>query len=343
MHRGRGQQQSASMGTSPVPVILISGSDKHLRTDAVHDAVAEMSVGSSTGRGVLQEFSGDDWPVEALVEAAMVPPLLDPFRVVCGRDMSRFGAKGLEPLIRWLADPSTTARIVLEWDSGKIPKKLTDAVSGCGGEHRKTGAGSRPRDVSGWIEKELSDSGLSLGRDAVRTVGDWYSDNPSRVRGLVSILLTVYGPGARLTAADIEPYLGQAGDVPPWDLTDAIDRGDMKTALGVLQRMWVAGRHPLQVMAIVHNHMDRIARLDGSGATDEKSAARVLGLKGSTFPAKKALAACRKRGSANIAQAYEWMMKADSDMRGRSGLDARYTAEVLCGRLAFSADGRPRR
>lgn len=321
----------------PVPqAILISGSDRHLRTDEVLRATSELSDGAVTGRGAVQEFSGDEWPLAAMVDAASTPPLLDPFRVIVGREMSRFGTNGVGPLTAWLSNPMPESRIVIEWDNAKVPKKLTDAVADCGGEHRKTGAGSRPRDTAAWIEKRLADSGLRLSRDAGRTIADWYSDSPARVEGLIATLLSAHGRGAQLSASDVEPYLGQAGDVPPWDLTDAIDRGDMKGSLEVLQRMWGAGRHPLQVMAIVHNHMDRIARLDGSGASNEKEAAAVLGLKGSTFPAKKALAACRRRGSANIAQAYAWMAAADADMRGRSGLDGRYTAEILCGRLAHS-------
>ena len=80
---------------------------------------------------------------------------------------------------------------------------------------------------------------------------------------------------------DVLPYLGAEGDVPPWELTDAIDRGDVGGALAVLGRMWGAGRHPLAVTAAVAGHITRMARLDGADAANEKEAARVLGLRGS--------------------------------------------------------------
>ena len=59
-----------------------------------------------------------------------------------------------------------------------------------------------------------------------------------------------YGPGARLGADDVEPFLGEAGGVPPWELTDAIDRGDTAAALDRLPGWSAVGtRHPLQVIA----------------------------------------------------------------------------------------------
>ena len=56
------------------------------------------------------------------------------------------------------------------------------------------------------------------------------------------------------------------GRCRPWELTDAIDRGDTETALVTLRRMLRAGdRHPLQLMATLHNHYLRMLRLDGAG------------------------------------------------------------------------------
>ena len=46
-----------------------------------------------------------------------------------------------------------------------------------------------------------------------------------RLAGLLDTLASAYGPGATVTVADLEPFLGEAGSLAPWDLTDAIDAG----------------------------------------------------------------------------------------------------------------------
>ena len=73
--------------------------------------------------------------------------------------------------------------------------------------------------------------------------------------------------------------------MPPWELTDAIDRGDTAVALDRLHRMIGGGdRHPLQIMATLHGHYARMLRLDGAGVGDEKDAAEVLGHEGLDVP-----------------------------------------------------------
>ena len=100
---------------------------------------------------------------------------------------------------------------------------------------------------------------------------------------------------------ELEPYLGQPGSVPPWDLTDAIDKGETEAALTVLHRLMEAGaRHPLVILAILHRHFGNILRTQSPAITSESEAAGALGIaKGrSTYPARKALDAARRLGPA---------------------------------------------
>ena len=63
--------------------------------------------------------------------------------------------------------------------------------------------------------------------------------------GLIEVLDGSFPPGTKLSAEDIAPFLGGRGSVPPWDLTDAIDAGDVGPAIDKLQRMLGGGdRHP---------------------------------------------------------------------------------------------------
>ena len=152
-----------------------------------------------------------------------------------------------------------------------------------------------------------------------------------------------FGPGAGpLGPDDVEPFIGDAGGVPPWDLTDALDAGRVSDAVTNVRRMVQGGgRHPLQVMATLTTHYGRMLRLDGSGIRSEKDAAALLGMKGSTYPAKKALAATAKLGSARIARAVRLLAVADVDLRGRTATPPEQVLEVLVARLASLA-GRSR-
>jgi DNA polymerase-3 subunit delta len=155
---------------------------------------------------------------------------------------------------------------------------------------------------------------------------------------LVDLLRSTYGTASKLGVAEIEPFLGDDGGTPPWELTDAIDRGDRATALALLQRMLGPGdRHPFQVLATLHSHVTRILRLDGADVTGEAQAAQLLGLKGSTFPAKKALGQARKLGHDRIVRMVDLLAEADLDLRGGKAWPDQLVLEVLVARLATMA------
>ena len=314
------------------PVILVKGPDDILR-GAKRSALVAEQVGDADATLAVDELSGDEWEMRQLVDAAQTSPFFTDFRVVVGRDMERFKAKDdLAPLLDYLADPLPSTVLVLEWGgTGRVPKAVADAVAKAGGETVSTDPG---RKLGEFVEKACREAGLKLERDAQRRLTDWLGDDAGKLPGVLNILASTYGQGTRIDAADVEPFLGDAGGVPPWDLTDAIDRGDIAASLTALTRMLHAGRHPMQVMATLHTHFQRVMRLEGAALRGEKEAAAVLGLKGSTFPAKKALAQARKLGARRVAESTRLLAATDLELRGTVAWPAELSMEILVARLA---------
>jgi DNA polymerase-3 subunit delta len=339
------------------PVVLLTGSDAVLVEDAVVGVVHEL-LGDGDRSLVVDEWdaarlTNDDGELELgrLVDAAQTPPFLTEHRIVVGRQLGGFTrADQVTSLVAYLADPLSTTRLVLVWDkdprpnarSGRPPKSVLDAVATVGGVVRSTDAGSG-KELGKWLDEQLATSGLRLDAEAKALVLGRIGEDASLVVGLLPTLEGVYGAGARLGAADVEPYLGEEGSVKPWDLTDAIDAGDVSRAVDSLHRMLSAGdMHPLQVMALLHNHYGRMLALDGSGAADERSAAELLGLKGSTYPARKALDMSRRLGSDRLREFTALLARADLDLRGARAWPPELVVEVLVARLASRGPGRRR-
>jgi DNA polymerase-3 subunit delta len=161
---------------------------------------------------------------------------------------------------------------------------------------------------------------------------DWLGEDVARLGGIAGTLKSTYG-SQKITREKLEPFLGERGDVKPWDLTDAIDGGNATKALMASRRMMTAGeRHPLQIMAQLHNHYSRLAKLDGPDVSSIAEAEAVLGLKG--FSAEKALKAYRNLTGAGVRRAFELLAAADLDLRGSTGLDEEVVMDVLVARLA---------
>jgi DNA polymerase-3 subunit delta len=330
------------------PVFLLKGSDEVLLNEAARELVHAL-VGDEDRSLVVDEVDAgrfereDTTDISVLVDAAQTPPFLTARRVVVGRQLGLFGTKdAVAPLVAYLGDPLDTTTLVLVWERPPktgarlpaLPKSLSDAVQSAGGVVIDTAVADRQR--KDWIEEHVAESGLKLDRDARALLADRLAGDPGRLRGVLEALSSTFGAGARLAEDDVEPYLGEAADVQPWDLTDAIDDGDIRLALERLHRMTSAGgRHPLQVMAVLNNHYARLLRLDGADVRGEKEAAEMLGMKGrSTYAAKKALQQSRRLGSDRLRVFIELLAQADLDLRGAKAWPDELVIEVLVARLA---------
>lgn len=324
------------MTEAVLPAYLVKGDDAVLRAEAVR-ALLDDLVGDADRSLVVEEFDlpPDDPDTAAPVDAARTPPFLTERRVVVVREVSSYPTAGLQPLLAYLADPSPTAALVLVAGDRAVPAPVAKAVKEVG----RVIDASAPRNAKArtpWLKQHLAGAPVRLDGPATDVVDRHLGEDLGRLENLLAALAAAYGAGVRLTVDDVQPFLGEAGSVPPWELTDAIDRGRTDLALAALRRMLAAGeRHPLVVVATLHGHFGRMLRLDGSGATGAESAAAVLGVKkgASTFPAQKAFDQGRRLGHDGVAQAITLLSDADLDLKGASGLDEGILLDVLVARL----------
>jgi DNA polymerase III subunit delta len=322
------------------PVYLVRGDDDVILRDAarelIHRLLGDLDAGLAVddmGRDRFQPTDGSEPSIAPLVQAAQTPPFLTDRRVVVGRDLEVFTrAEQVAPLVAYIEDPLPTTSLVLVWPQGRVPRSLTDALKAHGGEQVDTSPG---RKIAAWVEEQLRGARLQVDRPGAELLVRWLGDDPQRLVGLIGTLVGAFGEGARLGVEDIEPFLGEGGGVPPWELTDALDRGDITTALAKLRRMLDGGgRHPLVVMATLHGHYARMLQLDGAPVRGEKEAAQLLGLRGSTFPARKAMQQARRLGHDRIVDAISLLAAADLDLRGAKAWPEDLVLEVLVARLA---------
>ena len=334
------------------PVHVLKGGDEVVLGEAVTSLVKAL-VGDGDRSLMVEELTVDNhvgaddrgYDIAPLVDAAQTPPFLTERRVVVARHAGVFSTKdAVAPLVSYLADPLPSTSLVLVWERdprpqrqakvSNVPKSLIDAVTGAGGVVVDTSPGTGKAQTA-WIDEHLADASIRFDPAARRLVADHIGSQPGRLPGLLATLEGVYGEGASVDRDDVEPYLGEAGDVAPWDLTDAIDGGDVPRALDVLHRMLDGGnRHPLQVMATLTNHYLRMVRLDDPTIRGDKAAAEVLGIKGSTFPAKKALDGARRLGSERLAEFGALLAEADLDLHGAKAWPPELVIEILVARLA---------
>jgi DNA polymerase-3 subunit delta len=339
---------------------LVKGDDPILRADALDVLLGDVlgeddrtlaleeiaipgrgsSEGESAGGGEARESA-----VAAVVNAAQSPPFMTAKRVVVVRDIGNLAAGDLPPLLAYLDDPLDTTALVLVAGGGRTPDALAKKLKAVkAAEHGP--AATATADV---LATDLEAADLALSADAARAVADHLGMDAGRVGALVDTLVAAFGPGARLGVDDVAPYLGETGSVPVYQLTNAIESGDVAGALEVLHRLLHATgpqqpkpMHPLQVTGMLHSQFRRLARLDDPGVRDVDAAMAALGGRVKQYPARKALEQARALGTSGIRDAFDALFQADLDIKGARAIPADVVVEVLVARLAtLSARSRP--
>jgi DNA polymerase-3 subunit delta len=316
------------------PAYLVCGDDSSLVGQAVHDLLAALVVERDPAVTVEEHgaLGGEELEVGLVLDALTTPPLLTDRRVVVVREAGRLSSSDAARIVACLAEPVPGVVLVLAAGGGTIPAALVKAAQGAGGVLDTAVGTGRAR--TQWLAEQLRGAPVRIDARAAGLLGEHLGGDVSRLRGLLGTLASAYGEGAAIDEARLEPFLGEAGAIAPWVLTDAIAEGDTQGALRALERLLGAGGfHPLAVLAVLHRHYQAMMLLDGSGATTGEQAAAQLGSQ-STFPARKALDQGRRLGSARLGRAVTLLAQADLDLRGRSGLPGTTVLEVLVGRLS---------
>ena len=331
--------------SAAAPVHLVVGDDARFRADATRALIAEL-LGDDDPSLALEEFSlagradggeadgspaGDGPPVvDRALSSASTPPFGTERRVIVIREVGAMSTADADAVARYLADPCPTTALVLVGGGGRLPVALTRAVKAAGGQEVKTS----PAKTGDALAGALDGASISLTPAAAHRVADWFGDDAGRIPALLDVLRAAYGDGARIDAEDLDPYLGEAGGVAPYHLTGAIDKGDAPGALEILHRLRGTSFHPLQVMAVLHKHNQRMLRLDDPSIGGEQGAVEALGGKVKPYPAGLALRQARLLGGAGLRSAYGLLAKADVDLRGATALPEDAVLEVLVARLA---------
>ena len=204
----------------------------------------------------------------AVVDACLTPPFLVDRRVVVVREAGRLLTADVPRLVEVVQDPLPSTVL----DPGRrrrdVPAPLVKAVRDGGPGHRRHDGQGRATARPG-CTTTCGAAPVKLEPAAADLLAGHVGEDLGRVEGLLGALGAAYGEGARITADDLAPYLGEAGNVPRYELTDAIDKGDPGAALVVLHRLLDAGGlAPVQVLATLHGHFANMLALDGDDVVE---------------------------------------------------------------------------
>lgn len=246
-------------------------------------------------------------------------------RVLIAKNVKKTHASFIESLQIWTERPHPDTVLIAVFN-GKAPKEVLDFKSVQSVE-ATTPRNERGRD--GYLEDLLRENALDVDFRGRKLMLDAAGENMTLLSGWVRSMKHL---GTSWQGDAVVPFLSEQGSVPMWDLTDAIDARNTAKALITLSRLWDTGKAPVPVMYALTAHINRLRLTQESGLTSEKEIAKFLGMKGSTYPAKKAYNTLTRWK--NLDRFSIMCAEAANDVRGTSGLPPKMVVEKLVALLS---------
>jgi DNA polymerase-3 subunit delta len=299
------------------PAYLIHGDD-HGRIAERRSRLRQIAEQQSGAQGV-ELFEGEASTPEAVAAAlsAMTFAIGRRFIVVDG--VERWKDKELEPIETALAAlaPDTTVVLFGREDSrAKVSKRLHEAVRKAGGDISAEES-VKPWELPKWVIARARELGVNLEADAARALIGHVGERQQRlVRELEKLALEL-GPGAQVSADEIEELTAASAERKAWTLADALVAGEGAAAVRVYLALRAQGERVPGLLYWMSQRLRTAHEIARAAEAGEPVSQIKRGLRMPSRAADRLIADARNRGAAHLRNALEEI--ADLELASRGG------------------------
>jgi len=320
-------------------VIVVEGEDESTRVTAVRELLASFTasfegkiVSSTSNELLVEKFEGSELLLSAL-RAAATPSLTGQPRAIVVQCRT-LDVTDAQRVFEWISGaevaervPSPPAVVVICCE--RAPSQRARRILEAAGARIESVERLSYTDLPRFVIELAREAGLSLASDAAAYLAAVAGGDVNALKSAVAQLADAYPSGEsknRLGLSDLERIFDPARHDPPWVLIQAVERGDVSTALMSLEGFLDGGYHPLQVLAMLYTSCRRIAYLALAPVTHKELLASMK-LPPSVRSRISSLA--RRLGASGSKKLLVTLAQAELDMKGDSGLDPRIVLEKL--------------
>jgi DNA polymerase-3 subunit delta len=227
------------------PVALLHGDEPRLLEDALQKVSRTMFSDPSLLALNREVFDGGEAAVDEIVRAALTLPSLAPARLVAVKRAQGLPAKAARALVEYARDPSPYTRLVLlagepldagHWLLKALPPASVIRVP------RLTGRG-----LLAWLQARAREEGFELTDGAAQLLVRWVGEDLTALSGEMEKALLFAGAGS-ITEEHIQTVVGEHRVLKTFELTDAVERGEIGPALALLESLLASGEEPLAIL-----------------------------------------------------------------------------------------------
>ncbi|MEZ6132052.1 MAG: DNA polymerase III subunit delta [Planctomycetaceae bacterium] len=321
-----------NMTLDGVPVLALYGTERYLKLEILK-RIPGCGDDDDHADVELTRTSGKDTDLRSVCDELLTVSMFGDRRIVMIEEADDFVTAHRVGLEKYAAQPATSSLLIL--DVKKWPKntKLFKAIE-------RTGLNLDCGEIKGaaltrWLMKTATEvHHKSLDQNTAALIIQLAGDSLGLLQQELNKLVALVGDVDTITPEDVTRVVGGWRIETTWAMLDAIRDGHVGRALDYLDKLLMSGDAPQKVLGGLTFSFRKLADATelARQTRDLPGALRTSGV----FPAAigPSEAYLRRIGFDKASQILQWLVKADTDMKGGSRVDPKVQLEVLFVKLA---------
>ena len=246
------------MVNSKPPVFLFIGSDNYLKDKALEELSSSL-LDSSSKKLDYKVFYGSDADIREVLDYANTIPFSATKKVVVVKDVEKLPREDRVRLITYIKKPVDSTCLVLQSSDESLLEEdsaLSQYVS-----IRRFGQ-MTDRELGAWIERFLkSKSGKkSISADAIEVLKELQGQNLLSLDQELEKLITFVGARDEIKPDDVEAIVGRSLMAAAFDLTAAIEKKDVSSAMRVIADLALSGKKHYEIVGLLCWYLRRMMK-----------------------------------------------------------------------------------
>ena len=316
------------------PLYVVHGDEAFLKRQAIR-ALRQRALGENADEQSVSTYTGDKAVFAEVFDELDTVPFFDPKRVVIIENADPFVTKFRGELEKKVAHLPASGLLILDvktWAANTRLAKLTSAAT-------IVCKAPKSHELAAWCTKWCaSQYQKQIAGDAARLLTELVDPEMGLLDQELLKLSIYVGAKPKIEFADVDKLVGNNRAQDIWKMFDAISSGNVKSTLGIVNRLFDQGEAPLRVLGAMTWQLTKLAqatRLTSQGMSLGAATAKA-GVP--PFKLKDAEAQIRHLGRRRLDRLYDWLLDINMDLRGNSPLEPRTLFERFLLRLVRKND-----
>lgn len=233
------------------PCYVIAGPERFLALAARRQIVKAIFKDAPPTADFFQAFKHR---LGEILDCLRTPSMFAPWRLVVVDEGEKFKKKDWEGIKKYLEGRPQKETLIVFTDSSKTDFHLPSSAAVI--ECKKL----YPRQVLGWLNMEASHQKIPISREAASFLVDCVGTDLGEISQTLQKLTLFVGNQRLINLQDVEKAVARTAQKNLFDLTNAIGRRELRSALKQLDQILDQGEEPLKTLALIARHFRLLAR-----------------------------------------------------------------------------------